>query len=431
MRVLMFGWEFPPHISGGLGTACYGLTKGLAHHGVDIDFVVPKAYGDEDRSIGRFHSAGDVDFDIREKTMKEYWDRIKYLEVGSNLIPYVSPEEFQRLISEDIMSDVEHHEAIFSQRFSFTGKYGKDLMQEVSRYALIATVLAEKLDFDVIHAHDWLTYPAGIAASKVSGKPLVVHIHATEFDRSGQHVNQNVYEIERKGMSIADKVISVSNLTKRTVNERYGIPLEKITTVYNAVEPNKIDGMNEPRGVRQKVITFLGRITYQKGPDYFIEAANKVLQKDREIRFVMAGSGDMLNRMIRRVAELGISDRFHFTGFLKGDEVSRMFSASDLYVMPSVSEPFGISPLEAMRSNVPVIISKQSGVSEILEHAIKVDFWDIDAMADAMYALVNYNGISRMFSRYGKTEVDNLKWDNAAAKVLNVYEEAVRETAIH
>jgi glycogen(starch) synthase len=243
----------------------------------------------------------------------------------------VSPEEFQRLISEDIMSDVEHHEAIFSQRFSFTGKYGKDLMQEVSRYALIATVLAEKLDFDVIHAHDWLTYPAGIAASKVSGKPLVVHIHATEFDRSGQHVNQNVYEIERKGMSIADKVISVSNLTKHTVHERYGIPLEKITTVYNAVEPNKIDGMNEPRGVRQKVITFLGRITYQKGPDYFIEAANKVLQKDREIRFVMAGSGDMLNRMIRRVAELGISDRFHFTGFLKGDEVSRMFSASDRF----------------------------------------------------------------------------------------------------
>lgn len=426
MRVLMFGWEFPPHISGGLGTACYGLTKGLAHHGIKIDFVVPKAYGDEDRFIGQFYSASDVEFDIRESEMQEHWNKIKYLEIGSNLIPYVSPEEFQRIMESNTMTTTQSEEQVFSRRFNFSGQYGTDLMKEVSRYALIAAVLAKNLKFDVIHAHDWLTYAAGIAAKAVSGKPLVVHVHATEFDRSGRNVNQSVYDIERKGMAMADRVITVSNLTRTIVHERYGVPLNKIVTVYNAVNPDLGDvEYGGQRGVKEKVVTFLGRITFQKGPDYFIEAANKVLQRDRNIRFVMAGSGDMLNRMIRRVAALGISDRFHFTGFLRGNDVTRMFAHSDLYVMSSVSEPFGISPLEAMQSNVPVIISKQSGVSEILEHAIKVDFWDIDAMADAIYGLVKYSGISELFRRFGKTEVDNLKWDNAAARVIEVYNQAI------
>lgn len=270
MKVLMFGWEFPPHISGGLGTACYGLTKGLAHHGTEIDFVVPKAYGDEDRSIGRFHSASDVEFDIRESMMQEHWDRIKILEIGSNLIPYVSPEEFHRIMESNILSTTQVDEQIFSRRFNFTGQYGADLMKEVSRYALIAAVLAKNLTFDVIHAHDWLTYAAGIAAKAVSGKPLVVHVHATEFDRSGRNVNQSVYDIERKGMAMADRVITVSNLTKTIVHEKYGVPLEKIVTVYNAVDPNLgDDGYDVQRGVKEKVVTFLGRITFQKGPLFY------------------------------------------------------------------------------------------------------------------------------------------------------------------
>jgi glycogen(starch) synthase len=423
----MFGWEFPPHISGGLGTACYGLTKGLANHGINIDFVVPKAYGDEDKSIGAFHSAGDIDFDVREIALREYWDKIKYLEIGSNLIPYVSPEEFERIMSTDELTTEELENRVLSTKFKFSGKYGKDLMEEVSRYALIGAVLARKLDFDIIHAHDWLTYSAGIAAKQVSGKPLVVHMHATEFDRSGLTVNQKVYDIERKGMMMADKVITVSNLTKRTVNEKYSIPLEKITTVYNAVEPKQMVYGEGEKSVKEKIVTFLGRITFQKGPDYFVEAAYKVLQKDRNVRFVMAGSGDMLNRIIRRVAELGISDHFHFTGFLKGDDVHKMFSLSDVYVMPSVSEPFGISPLEAMRTNVPVIISKQSGVAEILKYAIKVDFWDIDAMADAIFGLINYQGVSQLFRSHAKAEVDSLKWDNAAENVIEVYNSVLEE----
>jgi glycogen(starch) synthase len=423
MKVLMFGWEFPPHITGGLGTACFGLTKGLAKHNVDVLFVVPKAYGDENQESARLINASDVSIDYRDEIFKEYWERITYMEIGSNLIPYVGPEEFRRIVSENEINNEITQSSVLAKNFQFSGKYGKDLMDEVSRYALVASALAATNEHDVIHAHDWLTYSAGIAAKSVSGKPLVVHMHATEFDRSGENVNQNVYDIERRGMEEADRVITVSNLTRRIVIEKYGIDPAKIITVHNAVEPSEDrDYGNIKKNVKEKVVTFLGRITFQKGPEYFVEAANKILQKDSNVRFVMAGTGDMMNKMIKRVAELKIGDRFHFTGFLKGEEVNRMFGMSDVYVMPSVSEPFGISPLEAMRSNVPVVISKQSGVAEILKYALKVDFWDIDALADSIHGLLKYNGLSRMFGAYGKEEVDNLKWENAAVKVKDVYQ---------
>lgn len=418
----MFGWEFPPHITGGLGTACFGLIKGLIKHGVDVIFVVPKAYGDESKEGFRLLNASDVVIDFSKLENQEHWSRIKFMEIGSNLIPYVGPEEFEKVMIEDILRKSSQTQSVFSDRYSFSGKYGHDLMEEVSRYALVASAIAKDNDYDVIHAHDWLTYPAGIAAKRISGKPLVVHVHATEYDRSGENVNPNVYDLERMGMMEADLVITVSNLTRQIVIDRYGIEPEKVITVHNAVEPvdrPELEGVK--KHVKEKVVTFLGRVTFQKGPDYFIEAANKVLKKDPNVRFVMAGSGDLLNRMIRRVAQLHIGTKFHFTGFLAGMDVDKMFAMSDVYVMPSVSEPFGISPLEAMRSNVPVVISKQSGVAEILKHALKVDFWDIDALADAIYGLLHYQGLNKMFIRYGKEEVDNLKWDNAALKVLDVY----------
>jgi glycogen synthase len=423
----MFGWEFPPHITGGLGTACFGLTKGLVKHATDVLFVVPKAYGDEVRDGFRLVNASDVNIDMDEIRSFEEGHRIRFMEIGSNLIPYVGPEEYEVMVAEETRRTVKKTQSVFSQKFTFSGKYGHDLMDEVNRYAMVAASIALNNTFDVIHAHDWLTYPAGIAARNVSGKPLVVHVHATEFDRSGENVNRNVYEIERKGMEAADKVITVSNLTRQIVIDRYNIPPEKVVTVHNAVEPvykQELSGIE--KHVDEKIVTFLGRVTFQKGPDYFVEAAYKVLQKDENVRFVMAGSGDLLNRMIKRVANLHISTKFHFTGFLAGTEVDRMFILSDVYVMPSVSEPFGISPLEAMRSNVPVVISKQSGVAEVLKHALKVDFWDIDALADAIYSLLHYEGIKKMFLKYGKTEVDNLKWDNAAGKVLEVYRQVVK-----
>lgn len=425
MRVLMFGWEFPPHITGGLGTACFGLVKGLGKHGVDVIFVVPKAYGDEANEGFRLVNASDMVLDFTKTIYQEHWNRIKFMEIGSNLVPYVGPEEFEKMVQEDSLKLSEETQSVFSERYQFSGKYGHKLMEEVSRYAIVASVIAQQTTYDVIHAHDWLTYAAGIAAKKISGKPLVVHVHATEFDRSGENINKTVYELERQGMEEADLVITVSNLTRQIVIERYGINPEKVITVHNAVEPTDRPELNEvTKHVREKVVTFLGRVTFQKGPDYFIEAANKVLKKDPNVRFVMAGSGDLLNKMIRRAAQLHIGTKFHFTGFLNGPEVDTMFAMSDVYVMPSVSEPFGISPLEAMRSNVPVVISKQSGVSEVLKHALKVDFWDIDALADAIYGLLHYEGLKKMFIKYGKDEVDNMKWDSAAGKVLEVYNRA-------
>jgi len=422
MRVLMFGWEFPPHITGGLGTACFGLTKGMVKLGTDVIFVVPKAYGDELHPGFRLINASDITMDFKDSQQQEFRNKINYIEIGSNLIPYMEPEEFEVLAEKETRKTSEKSKTIFSRKFKFSGKYGKNLMQEVSRYAVIASSISTQHGFDVIHSHDWLTYPAGIAAKKISGKPLVIHVHATEFDRSGKNVNTSVFEIEQKGMQEADRVITVSNLTRQIVIEKYGINHEKVVTVHNAVEPSdRQETATIRKHVKEKVVTFLGRVTYQKGPDYFVEAAHKVLKRDENVRFVMAGSGDLLNRMVRRIAKLKMGTKFHFTGFLAGAEVDTMFAMSDVYVMPSVSEPFGISPLEAMRSNVPVVISKQSGVSEILKHAIKVDFWDIDAMADAIYGILHYDGLSKLFARFGKEEVDNLKWDNAAFNVLEVY----------
>jgi len=425
MKVLMFGWEFPPHISGGLGTACYGLSKGLLHNEVEVLFVVPKMYGDEEGESIRLISASDVSFDASEQYYHELWKKLTIIGVHSRLVPYMSPEEFAHASKFSKLEGTDIENSVFSKRFHFSGKYGENLFKEVARYAVVAAKIASMYDFDVIHAHDWLTYPAAIAAREVSGKPFIAHVHATEFDRSGENVNQEVYDMERQGMMAADRIIAVSNFTRNIIINRYGIPSEKVVAIHNAVMPVANFNTKQDRIFREKLVTFLGRVTFQKGPDYFVEAAYKVLQKDNNVRFVMAGTGDMLPKIIKRVAQLRISSKFHFTGFLKGWEVDRIFGMSDVYVMPSVSEPFGISPLEALRSSVPVIISRQSGVAEILRHALKVDFWDVDAIADRIYGLLHYEGISKMFIKYGKAEVENLKWDDAAGKVKGVYSEVV------
>ncbi len=427
MKVLMFGWEFPPHISGGLGTACYGLTKALLKCDVELIFVVPKAWGDEQPGTIRLVNASDVSINVQDDIFKDYINKVSFVEIDSKLVPYATDEQYYNIIN-TVETGTEHTKGdLHSQKFSFAGGYGKNLMEEVRRYAMIALEIARTNDFDLIHAHDWLTYLAGKEAKRISGKPLIVHMHATEFDRTGENVNTLVYDVEKEGMEAADTVIAVSHLTRNVVINRYGIDPEKVVTVHNGVEPSEKENENKiERHLPEKIVTFLGRITFQKGPEYFIEAAHKVLQRDDNIRFVMAGSGDMLPKMIRRVARLGIAHKFHFTGFLKGDDVDKMFGLSDVYVMPSVSEPFGISPLEAMRSNVPVIISKQSGVAEVLKHAIKVDFWDIDAMADAIYALTHYNALPETFKRHGKEEVDNIKWDQAGLKVKEIYEKYLK-----
>ncbi|HEX7584144.1 MAG TPA: glycosyltransferase family 4 protein [Prolixibacteraceae bacterium] len=431
MRVLMFGWEFPPHISGGLGTACYGLTKGLAgFKDVSVIFVVPKAYGDEDQTSMKLLGANEVPVTRKQIQFADIESKVEYYEVESGMIPYVDPEEFWKLTSKVTSEKTRMVETTSDGKIDFSGRYDQNLLHEIYNYSIVAAVIARDNEFDVIHAHDWLAYPAGIAAKRVSGKPLVIHVHATDFDRSGGNVNPQVYAMEKEGMDAADKIITVSNLTRTIVIEKYNINPEKVTTIYNAVEPiSEEEKIRLKKGVDEKIVTFLGRITMQKGPEYFVEAANLVLQKMKNVRFVMAGSGDMMNAMVKRAAELKISDRFHFTGFLKGDDVFDMFRMSDVFVMPSVSEPFGIVPLEAMQSNVPVIISNQSGVSEILNYAIKIDYWDTYAMADAIYGLLNYPALHNMFKKCGKEEVDNLQWRNSASQVHDIYLEVIENAS--
>ena len=428
MRVLMFGWEFPPHIAGGLGTACEGIVKGLAHNGVETLFVMPSASGDEDQSATTILNASDVEVRNVSSTVEEFINKTKFLYVDSNLVPYVDPEEYFSAIEEMKRNAQTQTTVGFGQKFKFSGKYGASLMEEVARYAQVGgTIAMQYADrFDVIHAHDWLTYLAGIAAKELTGKPLVVHVHATSYDRGDEkHIDTRVLDIETRGMQAADRVVTVSDLTRNIVINRYHIDPAKVVTVHNAVDFSGRENLEVKRGVRDKVVTFLGRITVQKGPEYFIEAAAKVLKRTEGVRFVMAGSGDMMNRAIRQVARLGISDRFHFTGFLRGADVQKMFALSDVYIMPSVSEPFGISPLEAMRTGVPSIISHQSGAAEVLRYAFKVDFWDVDAMADDIYALLQYPVLSEFAAKKGYDEVNELKWNNATAKLKKVYESLI------
>ncbi|HZV12744.1 MAG TPA: glycosyltransferase family 4 protein, partial [Candidatus Kapabacteria bacterium] len=394
---------------------------------VEVLFVVPRLFGEEDKQTFHLINASEVEVDIDEPSVARQLEKLRYIRVNSPILPYLSPIEFKtRPVS--ATSAQQHSGHIHAGtapliHFEFTGQYGTDLMKEVSRYALVAAEIAGQNQFDVIHAHDWLTYPAGIVAKETSGKPLIVHVHATEFDRSGDNINRDVYEVEKKGFDAADAIIAVSGYTKQILIDKYGIRPEKITVVHNGLFTNgKGSSVHHSEYHNDRIITYLGRITFQKGPDYFVEAARKVLDRFPDVHFVMAGSGDMMTRMIKRVAQLRMSSRFHFTGFLKGKEIERLFAMTDVYVMPSVSEPFGISALEAIHSGVPVIISKQAGISEVLKNVLKVDFWDIDALASAICELLQYRSLSRTVARESGKEIGSLTWDNAAIKIKQVYE---------
>ena len=419
MKVLMFGWEFPPHILGGLGTASYGITKGLAAQpDMHITFCLPKPWGDEDKSFMNIIGLSETPVvwrDVNHNYLKE--------RLGSKMDP-----ELYYDLRNHIYADFNYRLTDDLGCIEFSGRYPENLQDEINNYSIVAGVIARQQEYDIIHAHDWLTYPAGIHAKNVSGKPLVIHVHATDFDRSRGHVNPTVYGIEKDGMDHADCIMCVSELTRQTVINHYHQSPDKCITMHNAVYPlsqDILDMVAKRRKAQQtrkeKVVTFLGRITMQKGPEYFVEAAALVLQRTRNIRFCMAGSGDMMNDMINMAAARGIADRFHFPGFMRGKQVYEAFADSDVYVMPSVSEPFGISPLEAMQCGVPSIISKQSGCAEILDKCIKTDYWDINAMADAMYSLCTNDSLHEYLKVEGKNEVDQITWEKVGKRIYNVY----------
>ena len=411
----MFGWEFPPHILGGLGTASYGLTQGMSmQEDMEITFCIPKPWRDEDQSFLKI---------IGMNSTPVVWRDVNWDYVNSRVGEYMNPQDYYDL-RDHIYADFNYLHTNDLGCIEFSGRYPDNLQEEINNYSIVAGVVARQQQYDIIHSHDWLTYPAGIHAKQISGKPLVIHVHATDFDRSRGNVNPTVYSIEKNGMDHADHIMCVSELTRQTVIHKYHQDPRKVTTVHNAVSPLSQEIMNivPQKSKKEKIVTFLGRITMQKGPEYFVEAAAMVLHRTKNIRFVMAGNGDMMNQMISLVAERGIADRFHFPGFMKGKQVYEVLKASDVYIMPSVSEPFGISPLEAMQVSVPTIISKQSGCAEILDNCIKIDYWDIHAMADAIYSICTYPAMYDYLKTEGKKEVDAIKWENVGYKVRSIYD---------
>lgn len=416
MKVLMFGWEFPPHISGGLGTASYGLTKGMAkQNDMDIIFCMPRPSGDEDQSFLRIVGMNSVPIN---------WRNVDWNYVDGRVGRYMNPQDYFDY-RDHIYADFNYMHTNDLGCLEFSGRYPDNLQEEINNYSIVAGVVARKEQFDIIHSHDWLTYPAGIHAKQVSGKPLVIHVHATDFDRSRGNVNPTVYAIEKNGMDHADHIMCVSELTRQTVITKYHQDPAKVSTMHNAVEPLAPEYeaiVPQPRG-KEKTVTFLGRITMQKGPEYFVEAAALVLQRTHNVRFCMAGSGDMMNAMIRLAAARGIADRFHFPGFMRGKQVYECLKNSDVYVMPSVSEPFGISPLEAMQCQCPTIISKQSGCAEILDKCIKVDYWDTHALADAIYSICTNPSLYTYLKEEGKKEVDAITWEKVGYKIRAVYDQ--------
>jgi len=422
MRILMFGWEFPPRMSGGLGTACFGMTTALAGLGHQITFVLPQP---GEASVAPFLdivSASDYPAADRRKGEPAPIQQPAIRPVPSLLSPYLTGESYREMY----LSEGKR----FPER---RGVYGPDLIAEVTRYGLAGSAIAGDIAFDIIHAHDWMTVPAALNARRISGKPLILHIHSLEYDRSGDNVNPAIQAIEREGLDRADRIIAVSHRTRRMIEELYGIDPGKIAVVYNAVTRAeagriyRIERRGTPR--RDRMVLYLGRITFQKGPDYFIEAAALVLKALPEARFVMAGAGDMMGQMIELVGARGIGNRFHFTGFLQGEEIERIFSLSDLYVMPSVSEPFGISPLEAMLYDVPVIISRQSGVAEILKHALKVDFWDVRDIASKIIAVLKYPALAGEMTQKAQEELRKIRWETAAERIAEIYRHVIPSAA--
>ncbi len=396
-QVLMFGWEFPPFNSGGLGVACYGLTKALSNQGVSITFVLPRRYR---------LTSGAITFAFADTS------NIVIKDIDSLLLPYSTEESYK-------------HE----RHLHKTALYGNNLVSEALRYGRQATEIASTTPHTVIHAHDWLSFPAGMAARKVSRKPLVAHIHATEFDRSGgRGANPQVYAIEKQGMKAADKIIAVSNLTKHIIIGKYGVPAHKVQVVYNGINlreyNHSLTGSSALalKSYGFKIVLFTGRLTLQKGPDYFLQTAKKVLEYYHNVVFVIAGSGDMEHQMIHTATHLGISNKVFFTGYLRGKELNNIYRSADLLVMPSVSEPFGITALESIANNTPVLISKQSGVSEVLTHALKTDFWDTDEMANKIVSVLKHPSLRTTLNQHSKKELESINWDKAAHECIQLYQ---------
>lgn len=440
MKILMFTWEFPPLIAGGLGMACYGMVKAMLAQGIKVDLVLPT----KEMVYFPLREEGDVDSlpvvfmdpvlqnDFSSRTFSDPVERLKYIGVSTHPESYHTIgdiKSFVTRVEEEYLSDDDTNKEEYNlwQQITTNLDGDNDFILKVQEFTQRAERFAKELEYDLIHAHDWLTYPSGMLARKLSGKPLVVHIHATEFDRAGGPGNPQVHGIEHAGMTYADRVIAVSKYTAQMIVSRYKIDTAKVRIVHNAftLEENRV--FTRERLFKGPTILFLGRLTLQKGPDYYLDVAKLVLEKHPQATFIMAGTGDMGRHLLRRSAKMGLKNRFLFAGFLNRQQVEIILQASDIYMLPSVSEPFGISPLEAMAFGVTSIISKQSGVSEVVHNAYKVDYWDVDLMAETINDLIE-NPDKRITMGYrGMKEVNQIHWTEAADKIHKVYNEVLAQ----
>lgn len=390
MRVLMLGWEFPPFSSGGLGTHCYNITKALSSRGANVTFLMPGCSDEIDSDFVRVIRAG----------------KSRIVKVGVAMRPYLPSLPITVSQRDD--------------KSKGSRLYGMGFFEDVKRYTEVAAEASRDIDCDVIHCHDWMTFSAGIRIKQDKGKPLVVTVHSTEFDRTGSLCpNPFISDIEWQGMYHADRVIAVSRYMKEQIVKNYSVPEDKIEVIHNSIEPGEYSDRKLEFGLEQKVVLFLGRLTLQKGPDYFLRAAKRVMEKEKGVRFVVVGTGDMLPQLIDESINLGISNNVTFTGFR--ESIEEYYRMADLYVMPSVSEPFGITALEAMASGTPVILSEQSGVKEVVSHRMCVDFWDVDRLASKMIGALKYDCVRNEMRENGKREVNRMSWLDPAQETMKVY----------
>ena len=421
MRILMLGWEYPPHISGGLGIACRGLTSALSELHTQVTFIVPKVFGDEDASHMKLLGTTMIHSDGSYTDVVEDGGTIG---IPALLQPYWSAEDFTQALKQMpakqvVGSDIH---ASSASRNPSRAHYGSDIFEEVARFTQRVLTIAQSLEFDIIHAHDWMTFSAGVSLKNITGKPLVIHMHSLEKDRSGDGGNERIKGFEKLGAQNADAVISVSAYTREQVAREYQVPVERMHVIHNGLyQQNRVAEEKKNIAGERKIVLFLGRVTRQKGPDYFVEAAARALSIDPDILFIMAGSGDMLPRLQNRVKDLGIEDSFSFPGFLNDREVENMFAAADLYIMPSVSEPFGIAALEAINQNTPALISRQSGVREVVRHALSFDFWDTERLADLIVNSLRYDELRHDMVSMARQEVGRLRWSVSAEKTKKLY----------
>ena len=415
----MLGWEFPPIINGGLGIACHDLSAAMSEL-ADITMIIPKSSPEFKMKNMNLIGLNNLDITSIEDYYKDIFQPLPFSlhSFPLDLDPYFI-EGYTNSNPNSNYASLLKEDAEKLQTFSIENLYGNDIINKVTQFANITSSIATKMDFDIIHAHDWMTMLAGIKIKQRTGKPLVMHIHSLEIDRGGENSKGWVYTLEKHGMEYADLLMPVSQFTADNIHKYYGISKSKMVVVHNG--SNVVNTFKSKRKYKEKKVLFVGRLTRQKGPEKFLDIASKVLETNPNVRFVMAGVGDYFKSLLEQSSYKHIGNRFHMTGFLNLEKLRYLFSMSDIYCMPSISEPFGLSAVEAAQFGIPCVISKQSGVAEVLSGSLKFDFWDVNKAAGCILNLLQDPVLREKIVADATVNLDKISWNISAKKIINAY----------